>query len=125
MKNIQTDAAPRAIGPYSQAVYANGFLFVSGQIALHPDNGELVGTDIESQSRRALANLQAIVESSGGKLSDVVRTTVFLTDLSDFSAFNTVYQTFFGNHRPARSTVQVASLPKGSRVEIDAIAALS
>lgn len=122
MKTIQTERAPKAVGPYSQAVAAGGFLFVSGQIPLDPKSGEMVGGDIESQARQALSNLRAVVEAAGRRLTDVVRTTVFLTDLADFPAFNAVYQNVFGDHRPARTTIQASALPRGARIEIDAVA---
>lgn len=121
MESIQTDQAPKAVGPYSQALRAGDFLFLSGQIALDPASGNVMGSDIESQTRQAMSNLRAIVEAGGRKMSDVVKTSVYLTDLADFQKFNAVYETFFGSHRPARSTVQVAALPKGVRLEIDAV----
>jgi len=119
---ILTDRGPKPIGPYSQAVRTNGFLFVSGQVALDPKSGELVGADVRQQTERALDNLKAILEAAGVSLSHVVKTTVFLTDLSDFAAMNKVYSEFFPEASPARSTVQVAALPKGAKVEIEAIA---
>lgn len=121
MENIHTDRAPKAIGPYSQAVRSGGFLFLSGQIPIDPVTGEVVGSDIEAQAEQVLKNVRAVVEAAGLNLNHVVKTGVFLTDLSEFAKFNNVYQTFFGSHRPARSTVQVAALPKGARLEMDAV----
>ena len=119
---IATEGAPKAIGPYSQALVAGGFVYVSGQIPLDPVSGELLGADTASQTERVLDNLEAILEAAGVGLTRVVRTTIYLTDLGDFAAVNEVYARRFGDHRPARATLQVAALPKGSRVEIDAVA---
>ncbi len=119
---ISTPRAPKAIGPYSQGVRANGFLFTAGQVALDPDKGELVAGDISEQTSRALDNLRAILTAAGADLSQVVNTTVFLIDMGDFTAMNEVYARAFGSHRPARSTVAVAALPRGARVEIEVIA---
>jgi 2-iminobutanoate/2-iminopropanoate deaminase len=121
---ILTDRGPKPIGPYSQAVRTNGFLFVSGQVALDPKSGEFVGTDIRQQTERILENLKAILEAAGVSLSHVVRTTVFLKDLNDFAAMNEIYARYFTAAPPARSTVQVARLPKDALVEIDVIATL-
>jgi len=118
---VSTDKAPKAIGPYSQAVAAGGMLFVSGQIPLDPGSGELVEGGIKEQTERVLENIKAIVEAGGGKMENVVKTTVYLTDLSLFAEMNEVYAGFFSENRPARATVQVAALPKNSLVEIDAI----
>ena len=123
METIQTDRAPKALGPYSQAVRAGGFIFLSGQIALDPRTGDVVGADIEAQARQVMANVRAIAEAAGRSMADVVKTTVYLTDLSYFPKFNSVYESVFGAHRPARSTVQVTALPKGVRLELDAIVA--
>jgi 2-iminobutanoate/2-iminopropanoate deaminase len=119
---VSTVGAPKAIGPYSQAVCANGFIFTAGQVALDPSTGELVSGGITEQTTRALDNLRAILTAAGSSLSDVVKTTVFLVDMADFTAMNEVYGRAFGTHRPARSTVAVAALPRGARVEIDVIA---
>ncbi len=124
-RTISTDKAPKAIGPYSQGISAAGFLFLSGQVPLDPKTGELVRGSVQEEVTRVLDNLKAVLEAAGSGLDRVVRTTVYLTDLQDFPAMNEVYARCFGSHRPARSTVQVAALPKGARVEIDAIAALS
>jgi 2-iminobutanoate/2-iminopropanoate deaminase len=119
---IHTDAAPRAIGPYSQAVRAGGFVFVSGQIPLNPETGELVTGDVRVQTRRVLLNIAAILEAAGTSLERVVRTTVYLRDLNDFNAVNEEYMNFFRDARPARTTVQVARLPRDAAVEMDVIA---
>jgi 2-iminobutanoate/2-iminopropanoate deaminase len=119
---ISTDRAPKAIGPYIQAVRANGFLFLSGQVPLDPATGELVRGTIDEEAARVLRNLGAVLEAAGSGFDKVVRTTVFLVDLADFAAMNAVYARHFGEARPARSTVQVAALPRGARIEIDVIA---
>ncbi len=123
-KTIHTSSAPAAIGPYSQAVAANGFLFTAGQIALDPATGQVVGADVVAQTERVFANLAAILAAGGASFADVVKTTVFLADMSDFPRMNEVYARAFGDSRPARSTVQAAGLPRGVLVEIEAIAAL-
>ena len=117
-----TTHAPGAIGPYSQAIRANGFLFVSGQIPLDPATQELVAGDIRAQTERVLENLKGIVEAAGSSLDRVVRATVFLADMNEFAAMNEIYGRYFRNQPPARSTVQVSRLPRNVRVEIDAIA---
>lgn len=122
MKYVATDGAPKAIGPYSQAVVEGGFLFASGQIPLDPATGELVGGTIETAADRIFDNLEAVLGAAGLAFSDVVKTTVFLTRMDDFPAMNSVYAKRFGDHRPARSTVTVAALPKGAPLEIDVIA---
>jgi 2-iminobutanoate/2-iminopropanoate deaminase len=122
---VTTPRAPAAIGPYSQAVHAGTLLFVSGQVPLDPATGTLVPGGIEEQTRQVLRNLQAILEAAGTSFDAVARTTVYLTDLSDFAAMNAVYATFVREPFPARATVQVARLPKDARVEIDMIADLT
>jgi 2-iminobutanoate/2-iminopropanoate deaminase len=122
LDTISTAGAPKAIGPYSQAITANGFLFTAGQVALDPSTGELVTGGIAEQTTRALDNLRAVLKAAGSGLNQVVKTTVFLVDMADFSEMNEVYGRVFGAHRPARSTVAVAALPKGARVEIEVIA---
>ncbi len=122
MKFLVTDDAPKAIGPYSQGVVEGGFLFCSGQIPLDPDSGELVPGDIEASTERVLDNMEAVLKSAGLVLPDVVKTTVFLVRAEDFPAMNAIYARRFGDHRPARSTVIVAALPKGAMVEMDLIA---
>jgi 2-iminobutanoate/2-iminopropanoate deaminase len=119
---VATDGAPKAIGPYSQGIRVNGFLFTAGQVALDPKTGELVAGAIAEQTSRALENLRAILVEAGSGMAQVVKTTVFLVDMADFAAMNEVYGRAFGSHRPARSTVAVAALPRGARVEIEAIA---
>ena len=124
LRAVQTDRAPAAIGPYSQAVVANGFLFTAGQIPLDPATGQIVAGDVTAQTERVLANLGAVLEAAGTSWASVVKTTVFLHDMNDFPAVNQVYARVLGAARPARSTVQVAALPRGVLIEIDAIAAL-
>ena len=124
---IATAAAPKAIGPYSQAIEVGGLVFCSGQIPLDPSTGELVGDDVRLQARRAMDNLAAVLAAAGTGLERVVKTTIFLTDLADFSTVNEVYGSYFGGGEwryPARATVQVAALPRGAKVEIEAIAAI-
>jgi 2-iminobutanoate/2-iminopropanoate deaminase len=121
---ISTPGAPRAIGPYSQGITANGFLFTAGQVGFDPASGELVDGGIAEQTHRVLQNIRAILRAGGTDIANVVKTTVFLVDMADFALMNEVYAEFFGDHRPARSTVAVASLPRGARVEIEAIAVL-
>ncbi|MFC1515429.1 RidA family protein [Thermodesulfobacteriota bacterium] len=123
-KVIQTNRAPAAIGPYSQGISAGSLLFVSGQLGMDPESGELAGSDIETQARRALDNLQEIVLAGGGNLNQVVAVDVFLTDIEDFAAFNDIYQEYFTEHRPARAVVEVSALPRGACVEIKCIANL-
>lgn len=121
---IRTDEAPSAIGPYSQAVRAGSMLFISGQIPLDPATGEVVDGDIAAQTKRVMDSLDAILRAAGADFSQVVRTTIFLTDLRNFGQVNEVYGSYFGDPQPTRATVQVAALPKGVGVEIDAIAHL-
>ena len=122
MKTISTPAAPAAIGPYSQAKVLGNLLFTAGQIPLVPETMEMVGGPIEAQTERVIQNLNAILKEAGSDWSKVLKTTVFLTDLADFGAFNAVYEKLLGSAKPARSTVQVAGLPKGAKVEIELIA---
>jgi len=121
-ERIQTDNAPKAIGPYSQAIKANGLVFASGQVALDPATMEIVEGGIREQTERVMNNLKAVLEAAGSSFERVVKSTVFLTDMNDFSQMNEVYGRFFGEAPPARSTVQVSRLPKDVRVEIDVIA---
>lgn len=123
-KIISTDTAPKAVGPYSQAIEAGGFLFVSGQLPLHPQSGEIVGNDIATQTRQSIENIRAVLAVAGVSLADVVKTTVFLQNMGDFSRMNEVYQQYFGDSAPARSTVEVAKLPKNALVEIESIAVI-
>jgi 2-iminobutanoate/2-iminopropanoate deaminase len=122
LHTIHTDDAPKAIGPYAQAVRANGFVFTAGQIALHPVTMEIVGGDVAAQAEQVLANLTAVLTASGTDWAHVVKTTVFLRDMADFAAVNVVYARILGDARPARSTVAVAGLPRDVRVEIEAVA---
>ncbi len=122
MRTIATDSAPKAIGPYSQAIVTDRLIFTAGQVALDPKSGELVGRTTAEQTEQVLANLKAVLSAAGTSLSSVVKTTVYLADMADFTQMNEVYARHFGAHRPARSTVQAAGLPKGARVEIDVIA---
>jgi 2-iminobutanoate/2-iminopropanoate deaminase len=119
---ISTKDAPQAIGPYSQAIRANGFVFISGQVAIDPATQQVIGDDVSAQTERVLKNLSAILKAAGTGLEKVVRTTVFLKNMGDFAAMNTVYGTYFTSAPPARSTVEVARLPKDVLVEIDVIA---
>lgn len=117
-----TDKAPAPIGPYNQAIRAGDYLFCSGQIPLDPASGEIVGSDAAEQMRQAMRNLAAVLEAAGARFEDVAKTTIFLIDMNDFAAVNAVYAESFGALPPARSTVAVAALPRGSRVEVEAIA---
>ena len=121
-KTISTDKAPAAIGPYSQAVEAGGFLFISGQIALDPARGEMVGDDVETQAVRIMENIGAILDTAGLGFGDVVKTTIYLADMGDFQAVNSIYGSRFETDPPARSTIQASGLPKGALVEIEVIA---
>jgi 2-iminobutanoate/2-iminopropanoate deaminase len=122
IESIGTDGAPKAIGPYSQGVIVAGVVFCSGQIALSPATGEMVGTTAAEQTRQVLANLDAVLRAGNSNPGRVVKTTIYLKNLADFAAVNEVYGAFFGSHRPARATVEVARLPKDGLVEIDCIA---
>ena len=124
LKPVRTDKAPAAIGPYSQGIVANGFLFTAGQIALDPATGQVIAGDVKAQTERVLTNLAEVLSAAGASWRHVVKTTVFLQDMNDFPAVNDVYARALGEARPARSTVQVAGLPRGVLVEIDAIAQL-
>ena len=120
---VQTGAAPKAIGPYSQALVVGGWVFLSGQIPLDPATGELVGGGFAGQAARALANLDAVLTAAGCDRTAVAKVTVYLTDLARFGEFNGIYAEFFGSHRPARAVVGVAGLPRGAQVEVEAVAA--
>jgi len=122
MKTISTSSAPAAIGPYSQGIISNGFLFTSGQIPLVPEDMSFIDGTIEEQTKRVLDNLDAVLAATGTGWSRVVKTTVFMIDLADFGKMNSVYERHLGNARPARSTVQVAALPRGAKIEIELIA---
>jgi 2-iminobutanoate/2-iminopropanoate deaminase len=121
---IHTEHAPAAIGPYSQAIRVGNVVYTSGQIGIVPDSGAFVGDGVDAQARQALTNLKHVLEAAGASLSDVVKTTVFLADMSDYTVVNSIYAEFFPNPSPARSAVQAAALPKGARVEVEAIAHL-
>ncbi len=121
MKFISTNEAPQAIGPYSQAVVVNGFVYTSGQIGLLP-NGELVADDVESQTHQVMKNLFYVLESANAHFNDVIKTTIFLEDMRDFDKVNAIYAHYFGTHKPVRSTVAVRSLPKNVKIEIDCMA---
>jgi len=121
MKYVQTNKAPSAIGPYSQAVVANGMVFTSGQIALTPE-GVMLENDVVSQTKQVLKNLQAVLEEAGASMQSVIKTTIFLDSMDDFATVNEIYAEAFGSHKPARSTVAVKTLPKNALVEIDAVA---
>ena len=122
MESIQTDRAPQAIGPYSQAIKANGFIFASGQIPLDPATMRIVEGGIEEQTGRVLENLKAVLEAAGSSLDRAVKTTVYLADMGEFAAMNEIYARYFGATKPARATVQVARLPRDVKVEIDVVA---
>jgi 2-iminobutanoate/2-iminopropanoate deaminase len=122
MEFVSTDRAPAAIGPYSQAIVAGDFVFTAGQIALDPASMEVVGSDVVSQTEQVFRNLRAVLEAAGTGLDDVVKATVYLQNMGDFAAMNEVYAKHFGDHKPARSAIQAAELPKGVLVEIDAVA---
>ena len=119
---VATDAAPKAIGPYSQAIVTDELVFTAGQVALDPKSGDLVGTTTAQQTEQVFKNLAAVLAAAGTSLGNVVKTTVYLADMADFAQMNEVYAKHFGTHKPARSTVQAAGLPKNARVEIDVIA---
>lgn len=122
MKAINTKNAPAAIGPYSQAIEVNGFVYTSGQLPINPATGEFAGSDIKSQAEQSLKNVKAILEEAGLTMKNVVKTTVFLADMADFAAMNEVYSTYFSEPYPARSAVAVKTLPKGALVEIECVA---
>ena len=123
-KVIYTEKAPKAIGPYSQAIRTDSFIFTAGQVGLDPSTGELVAGTVEEQTRQALSNLRNVIEAAGSSMDNVVKTTVFLKDMADFPKMNAIYAEFFGENPPARSTIAVAGLPKGGLVEIEAVALL-
>jgi 2-iminobutanoate/2-iminopropanoate deaminase len=125
VRRVNTTNAPQAIGPYSQAIVANGLLFTAGQIAIDPQTGRLVEGGLATQTERVLANLSAVLEAAGASWTDVIKTTVYLQDMADFPTFNEIYGRFIGDARPARSTIQAAALPRGALVEIDAVVRVS
>lgn len=123
-KVVHTMRAPQAIGPYSQAVIAGGFVFTSGQVPFNPETGELVTGDIQAETRQVLINIAAVLEAAGTSMDNIVKTTVFLRDMNDFNRMNEIYATFFADAPPARSTVQAARLPRDVGVEIEAVAVI-
>jgi 2-iminobutanoate/2-iminopropanoate deaminase len=122
LRRIHTDDAPAAIGPYSQAIESDGWVFCSGQIPLDPETMELIDGDVQAQTEQVMVNLRAVLEAAGARLDTVVKTTIFLADMGDFAAVNEVYGRHFGDHRPARATVAVRELPKSVQVEIECVA---
>ena len=122
MEVIHTNKAPDAIGPYEQAIKANGFVYTAGQIALVPRSGELVAGGVEEQARQVLDNVTAVLEAAGTSWDRAVKTTIYLNDMADFAAVNAIYETYLGSGKPARTTVAVAGLPKGALVEVDVVA---
>jgi len=124
MQMIHTDKAPKAIGPYSQAIKYESFVFISGQIAIDPQTNQFIGGDIKQQTERVMENIRAILEEVGLNFNHIVKTTIYLKDINDFEGMNEVYQRYFPEHKPARATVEVSNLPKGALVEIEAIAGL-
>jgi len=122
MTIIHTDNAPKAVGPYSQAVVSNGLLFASGQIALAPTDGKLIADDVQSQTQQVTANLNAVLAEAGAAISDILKVNIFLTDMGDFPLVNDIYADWLGTHRPARATVAVAALPLGAKIEMDLMA---
>jgi 2-iminobutanoate/2-iminopropanoate deaminase len=122
LQTIHTDAAPKAVGPYSQAVKAGGFIYVSGQLGFIPETGKLVEGDVQDETRQVLINANAILQEAGYTFNDVVKTTVFLDKISDFGAMNEIYAEFFTEHKPARAAFEVAALPLGGKVEIQMVA---
>ncbi len=121
---VTTTNAPKAVGPYSQGLVANGFVFCAGQIGLDPTTGNFVGETVEEQTKQVIINLKGILEEAGSSLEHIVQTTCYLSDMADYATFNEVYGSFFAIHKPARATVQVAALPRNAKVEIAAIATL-
>lgn len=124
MNSVHSESAPEAVGPYSQAIQTGDTLYASGQIGIDPESGDMVEGGINEQTRQVLENLSSVVEEAGASLEDVVKTTVYLTDLGQYDKFNRVYSTFFEHHQPARACVEVCHLPKGALVEVDLIARL-
>lgn len=122
---IHTEGAPAAVGPYSQAIMHAGMLYTSGQIGLVPATGKMVADDVEAQAEQVVANLSAVIEAAGGKLEQIVKVVIFLQDMNDFPRVNQIYANWLGEHRPARSTVAVAALPLGAKVEMDCIVAVA
>jgi len=124
MKTIHSNQAPKAVGPYSQAISHNGILYASGQIGLLPEAGKMVAGDVESQAKQVTENLSAVLETAGATVNDILKVTIFLVDMNDFARVNPIYAAWLGEHRPARATVAVAALPLGAQVEMDLTARL-
>jgi len=124
LQPIHTDAAPKAVGAYSQAIQCGNILYTSGQIGLNPNTGEMVGDDVASQAQQVVKNLTAVITQAGGSLNQIVKVTIFLEDMADFAEVNQIYATWLGAHKPARSTVAVAALPLAAKVEMDCVVAL-
>jgi len=124
IKVIHSDSAPKAVGPYSQAVVSNGVLYASGQIGLVPGEGKLIADDVKAQAKQVTENLSAVLNEAGISLTDILKVNIFLTDMGDFPLVNEIYATWLGEHRPARATVAVAALPLGASVEMDLLAAV-
>ena len=122
LRSVSSEKAPKALGPYSQAIVTGDLVFCAGQVGLDPASGQVVSGDIKDQTRRCLDNLAAVLEAAGSSLDRVTKTTVFLTDLAEFTAMNEAYAERFGGHKPARSTIGIAALPRGARIEIECIA---
>lgn len=125
LQPIHTDAAPKAVGAYSQAIQCGNMLYTSGQIGLNPNTGEMVGDDVASQAQQVVKNLTAVITQAGGSLNQIVKVTIFLEDMADFAEVNQIYATWLGAHKPARSTVAVAALPLAAKVEMDCVVALA
>lgn len=125
LQAIQTNAAPKAVGAYSQAIKCDNMLYTSGQIGLNPNTGEMVAGDVASQAQQVVKNLTAVIEQAGGSLNKIVKVTIFLEDMADFAEVNQIYAAWLGEHKPARSTVAVAALPLVAKVEMDCVVALS
>jgi len=124
MKTIHSDQAPKAVGPYSQAISHGGILYASGQIGLRPDTGKMIADDVEAQAKQVTQNLSAVLAAAGATVNDIIKVTIFLVDMNDFARVNPIYAAWLGEHRPARATVAVAALPLGAQVEMDLTARL-
>jgi len=125
MKTIRSDQAPKAVGPYSQAISHGGILYASGQIGLRPDTGKMIADDVEAQAKQVTQNLSAVLAAAGATVNDIIKVTIFLVDMNDFARVNPIYAAWLGEHRPARATVAVAALPLGAQVEMDLTARLT
>jgi len=125
MKTIHSDQAPKAVGPYSQAISHGGILYASGQIGLRPETGKMIADDVEAQAKQVTQNLSAVLAAAGATVNDIIKVTIFLVDMNDFALVNPIYAAWLGEHRPARATVAVAALPLGAQVEMDLTARLT